>query len=458
MSKSKATWSLSRWLEYIQAQHPREIELGLERVEEVARRLALPLHRTRDDSLAPLIITVAGTNGKGSCVAMLAAIFQADGKRVGTYTSPHILRFNERIRIAGSDARDELICQGFARIEASRQDVSLSYFEYATLAALLLFQEASLDVLILEVGLGGRLDAVNIVTPDLTLITNIDLDHQDWLGNTRELIGREKAGILRPETPLIYGDADLPESISVHAAALQAPVYQLGKDYGFKKSLAQDSECWYWYGHDAAGQFCELPELPQPALDLCNAATVLQVLHLLADPPDRKAINTGLEQLTLAGRFQEIRDNTRRRTVLLDVAHNPHAAANLAAKLLNLKLQRSNPARPVQIHLLLAMMHDKDHKGFFDSLEKVVDFWYIAHFDQPRCQPAERLLQTLHEHALSQHSCPRFQGAFKTVGEAYQTAADKAGENDIIIACGSFVTVAEMMHLLTESAPGSELH
>jgi dihydrofolate synthase/folylpolyglutamate synthase len=448
--------TLEQWLERIQFLHPMEIDMGLHRVREVAERLGL----CHPKALAPLVVTVAGTNGKGSCTAMLDAVLRAASYRVGTYTSPHILRYNERVSLQGQAAQDALFCAAFTQIWQARQGVSLSYFEYGTLAALLILQQAELDVVILEVGLGGRLDAVNIIDTDLAVISSIDLDHQEWLGDTRELIAYEKAGIFRSGVPAVCGDLDLPESIRKVAHDLGCSLYQQGIDYGIAAqngnaySIRSDSSVslddklpnpatWGWWGHDRAGEPVQHARLPLPALDLINAATVLQVLTLLPASIPVSAIHAGLDGIGLAGRFQRLHNAEHPVPVIVDVAHNPHAANLLAAKLNKLRAQGMTG----RIHLLLAMMHDKDQPGFFLALENAVDICYIAHFAQPRCLKAEKLLEKL------QIAAPeaQFLGPFQTLTGAYEQACKNSAEDDIIVATGSFFTVAEVMQIINES-------
>jgi dihydrofolate synthase / folylpolyglutamate synthase len=426
--------TLDQWLERIQFLHPIEIDMGLHRVAQVAERLGLCTPK----ALAPLVITVAGTNGKGSCTAMLDAVLRAASYRVGTYTSPHLLRYNERVTLHGEAADDALFCAAFKQIWRAQQGVSLSYFEYGTLAALLILQQAKLDVVILEVGLGGRLDAVNIIDTDLAVISSIDLDHQEWLGDTRELIGYEKAGIFRRGAPAVCGDLDLPQSIRKAASDLGSPLFQQGIHYGI-----DDAASWSWWGHDRKGEPVRYAHLPLPALDLVNAATVLQAAILLPVAVTESAIRAGLDGVSLAGRFQRLHNPEHPVPVIVDVAHNPHAANLLASKLQKLKADGMTG----RIHLLLAMMHDKDQPGFFLALENTVDIWYIAHFAQTRCLKAEKLLEKLQAVEPEAEFC----GPFESLTEAYNLACSNSVEGDIILATGSFHTVAEVMQIINES-------
>ncbi|MCB1664341.1 MAG: bifunctional tetrahydrofolate synthase/dihydrofolate synthase [Pseudomonadales bacterium] len=417
--------NLSAWLERIQSLHPKEIELGLGRVREVAHRLGL----TRP---APCVITVAGTNGKGSTVAMLAAIAHAAGYRVGTYTSPHILRFNERITIRQQEASDQALCDAFARIDAVRGEISLSYFEFSTLAGLMLLEQAGLEIAVLEVGLGGRLDAVNIVDPDLSIITSIGLDHQDWLGNTREAIAVEKGGILRRGVPALCGDAEPPLTL-LELAQQKGTVLQIQeRDYGY----VQTGETWEWWYRPQPGQELLMEDLPVPGLDLVNAATVLTALQHLALLVPRAALEEGLLHPNIQGRFQRLSSPREGVSVRVDVAHNGHAGAMLAQKL---RRARSSGEIRGQVRVVLAMMSDKDHAAFHAALETEVDFWYIAAFAEPRCLAAETLYAILRERGA------RVCGPFESVEQAYRQACQDADAGDLILATGSFVTVADVM-------------
>ncbi len=460
-----ASLNLKQWLDLIQSLHPVEIDMGLHRVGQVAGRLGLLAGNKATEApvdgkkIAPLIITIAGTNGKGSCVAMLQSILRSAGYRVGTYTSPHILRYNERVQIEGTDADDTLFCKAFSDIWQAQQGVSLSYFEYSTLAALLMLQQADLDVIVLEVGLGGRLDAVNLIDPDIAVITSIGLDHQEWLGDTRELIGREKAGIFRAGIPAVCGDIDLPESISAYAAKISCDIYQQGVHYGFVETLSSSTDevnaplFWSWWGQSNLAQPMQFSELPLPALDLLNAATVLQVVALLAEQIPFKAIASGLAGLVLPGRFQTLHDPGHKVPVIVDVAHNPHAAQLLMAKLSRLKNRLAEHGG--RIHLILAMMRDKDQQGFFLTLESIIDIWYIAHFEQPRCLPAPELLRVLQnasqQKAVIGSQKTQLLGPFETLSLAYEEAVKASEEGDVIVATGSFFTVAALMQMINDS-------
>lgn len=415
--------TLHEWLDRIQALHPREIDLGLQRVREVARRLGVC-------TPAPFVITVAGTNGKGSTVAMLDAILRASGRRVGTCTSPHLHVYNERVGLHGEPASDTQLCAAFARIEAARGDISLTYFEYSTLAGLWLIAQERVDVAVLEIGLGGRLDAINLVDPDLAIITSIGLDHMEWLGDTREAIGREKAGILRAGVQALCGDLDTPVTILEEAQRLGAPLLLQGAHYGFERSDAG----WQWWGQDASGTPLRWPELPVPALDLLNAATVLQALQFLPSPPSRDIVRSALDGLILQGRFERVQHSRQWPEIRVDVAHNPHAAGLLKEKLQRFS-QGAGPAS--RIHVVLAMMADKDQLGFYKALESAVDFWYIAAFAETRGMSAQALYDLLQEQGA------QVLGPHATVAAACEHAIQCAGESDLVLVTGSFVTVAD---------------
>lgn len=420
--------TLQQWLDRIQALHPREIDLGLHRVREVAGRLGI----TRP---AQHVITVAGTNGKGSTVAMLDAILRASGLHVGTYTSPHLHVYNERIRIQGHNASDAQICDAFARIEAAREDLSLTYFEFSTLAGLWLIAQARPDVAVLEIGLGGRLDAVNLVDPDIAIVTSIGLDHMDWLGNTREAIGREKAGIFRSGIPALCGDLEPPDSVIEEASRAGAHLRLQGVDFGFVKHERN----WQWWGQDKAGRPLHWDGLPLPALDLVNAATVVQALQFLPLFVPLAAVHGALDGLGLEGRFQKMADPRHAFEVRVDVAHNPHAAGLLVQKLQEFKQRSGSGGR---VHVVLAMMADKDQFGFYKALESAVDFWYIAAFAETRGQRAEALFGIL----LGEGGV--IQGPYDNIAVAYEQACAIAGPDDLVLVTGSFVSVADVVRHL----------
>jgi len=407
--------SLDDWLHWQETLHPRTIELGLERVRAVLRRLqpAPPSH---------IVITVGGTNGKGSCVALLEAMLRAAGYRVGTYTSPHLLRYNERIRVNGAEADDASICQAFARIDAARGDHSLTYFEFGTLAALELFRDAAVEVAVLEVGLGGRLDAVNIVDADAALVVSVGIDHIDWLGPDRDSIGYEKAGIFRPGRPAICADPDPPPRLLDHAQHLGALFQRVGRDYGF----ARTGQTWRWWSKEM-----QLGDLPPPALagaqQLGNAAAALATLfslrHRLPVQPD--AICTGLLRARLPGRFQVIPGRVE---WILDVAHNPHSAAVLADNL----RERPCSGRTVAIIGLLA---DKDASGVIQALAGSVDQWYATTLAGPRGRSGAELAALLW--ATGARAT-----AHDDVIDACRAARLAASPDDRIVVLGSFHTVA----------------
>lgn len=417
--------TLDEWLSWQEQLHPSEIELGLERVRRVWQAL-------RPDGLACPVISVAGTNGKGSSVAMLESILVEAGYRVGAYTSPHLLRYNERIRLDRKAVDDQALCRAFARIDQARGDISLTYFEFGTLAALDIFAGAGLDAAVLEVGLGGRLDAVNIIDAEVALLTPVDIDHIDWLGGDRDSIGREKAGIFRPRHPAVCTDPQPPQSVLDEAGRLGVELHCLGPAFG----LQDEGETWSWHGPHK-----RLPGLPRPALtgdyQLQNAAGVLMVLECLRArlPVARDAIERGLTRLALAGRFQRI-DAGRATGVeqVLDVGHNPHAARALATHL------RGHPPGG-RTRAVYAALADKDVESVVASLVDVVDDWYLAGLAVPRGLSAEALQQRVGSLLPTGPAC------FASVSQAWQQAMADAGPGDRVIGFGSFFTVAELQRL-----------
>ncbi len=416
--------NLASWLSHIAAVHPREIELGLDRVRLVAR--AMGLDPTPGQRL-PVVFIIAGTNGKGSTAAALEAILLASGLRAGCYLSPHIERFNERFRINGADCDDARICAALAAVEQARQSVSLSYFEFATLAALKIFAGSRLDALILEVGLGGRLDAVNLIDADVMLITNIDLDHQYWLGDTREAIGAEKAGILRPGKPLVYGGTQPTGSIIERAAELRAPVYRYGEDYGADAG----ADGWRWWGRGGRGPL-RIDGLKPPRVSLAAMAPALQAAHVSPLAVTREGIRSAQGQAALPGR-QELRCCAASgMPVLLDVAHNPAAARMLAGEIFRLRRESVFSGKPA---VVLAMLADKDIEGFATALGGQADVWYIAEIDDSRAMSVAEQRRRL-------KACLPGAAIFTadSVPEAWR-AARECGAPEVVVT-GSFRTVA----------------
>ncbi|MGI9301197.1 MAG: bifunctional tetrahydrofolate synthase/dihydrofolate synthase [Gammaproteobacteria bacterium] len=415
--------NLHDWLSWQETLHVAAIDLGLARVGEVARRLRLtdPGHT---------VITIAGTNGKGSCAAFMEHILSAAGYRVGCYTSPHLLRYNERVRIHQEQVADELLCQSFARIDESREDITLSFFEFGTLAAMDIFERGEIDVAIMEVGLGGRLDAVNIQDPHLGLITRIGIDHTDWLGDDRESIGREKAGIMRKGRPVVCGDPDPPESVLAWARACGARLYRVGVDFDFSRG-AHD---WGWQGGPVGFEKLPLPALPGD-VQFINAATVLMGLSLLAGTlaVDETAIRQGLQRVTLPGRFQRKRGRIE---TVFDVAHNRDSAEELARSL------RKWPVQGRNLAVFSALKH-KDVEGMVASLGDVIDRWYVAPVDADRGLAIDELTSRM-ERLIDAARLEQF----RSVPEAYQAVLRDAGQDDRAVVCGSFHTVAEVMTAL----------
>lgn len=411
--------TLDQWLHWQETLHPSAIDLGLERPGKVLDALGLrhPDH---------VVIAVAGTNGKGSSVAMLESILRAAGYRVGCYTSPHLLRYNERVRIDGEPVDDSRLCEAFERIDQARGDTSLTYFEFGTLAAMDIFAREGLDVALLEVGMGGRLDAVNLQDADVALVTAIDVDHAAWLGDDREAIGREKAGIFRPRRPAVCSDPQPPASLLAYAAELGTALYRLGEAFDYSPG----EEGWRWQGANV-----RYAALPLPALrgdfQLQNAAGVVMVLALLGErlPVTAAQIRRGLSSVSLAGRFQLLSGAP---ATIVDVAHNPQSAAALAA---NLKAKMV----PGRTHAVVGVLADKDLAGVIGPLLPCVDRWYPAGLAIPRGSDSP----TLHQAIAGLGGAVEHD--YSTVGEALAAARSRAQPGDRIVVFGSFYTVAEAL-------------
>lgn len=418
--------SVSQWLAWQETLNPKEIDLGLERVKLVAQRLQL---------LNPAfkVITVAGTNGKGSCVALLSAMLTAAGYHTGAYTSPHLLRYQERIRVDEADIDDETLCRAFQRVDDARAEVPLTYFEFGTLTALLIFKDAGVDVTILEVGLGGRLDAVNVLDADVALITSIDIDHCDWLGNDREQIGREKAGIMRSGRPLVCGDLQPPSIIESMAASLGVSVDRIGREFQYQVGL----DCWSW-----SGRVQHYQGLPKPLLagahQYQNAAACLAVLERLVVDlhVSREHIEAGMRSQRLPGRFQRI---ARAPDVIVDIAHNPQAANSLAKTL-------ATQVFHGRTHAVFSALADKDIVGVISALQARIDFWYIAPLTLKRASSLEQLEQAIRSAGITQYQ------SFSDVAAAYHAAFDAAGDQDRLLVFGSFHTVAAVLELADDSS------
>jgi dihydrofolate synthase/folylpolyglutamate synthase len=411
--------TLAEWLAYLESLHPKTIALGLDRVAEVKARLNLSAD-------FPVII-VGGTNGKGSVCAMLESILHAAGFRVGCYTSPHLLDYNERVRIGRQQATDEDLCASFSDIEQVRGDIPLTYFEFGTLAAMQLFISRKVDVAILEVGLGGRLDAVNVFDADCAVVTSVDIDHTDYLGESREEIAFEKAGIFRQGAVAICADNDVPEALVKHAQAIGADLRCIGREFGFATHQGQ------W---DYRSEQVSRMAMPYPALrggfQLSNASAVLAALDAVRVrlPVSMAAIRRGLTEVQLAGRFQFVPGKPQ---LILDVAHNPHAARTLAKNLADL------PPCP-HTYAVFGMLKDKDVAAVVATLNPHIDTWLLAGIDAPRGASAEELAAVL--------TAVGIRGEIKTFADcavAIEHACNVAGENDRIAAFGSFYTVAAVM-------------
>lgn len=419
--------SLSQWLVHLESMHPVAIDMGLDRVAAVGERLKLHFD-------CP-VITVGGTNGKGSTCAMLESMLMQGSYRVGLYTSPHILDFNERARIDGHSVSDTVLCDAFTAVEAVRGDISLTYFEFTTLAILKLFADAKLDAVILEVGLGGRLDAVNIIDPDVAIVTSVDLDHQQYLGDTREKIGFEKAGIFRPQRAAICGDPSPPQSLVEHANNIGADLWLFGRDFNY----SGDRQQWSYGGRSVRRHALAYPSL-RGANQLLNASAALAALEVLRDrlPLGAQEVRAGLVLVELPARFQVL---PGRPAVILDVAHNPHAAATLAQ---NLDQMGFFP----YTYAVFGAMSDKDIAGVLSHLKDKIDHWYLCDLPLPRAASAESLAAALGSAGFvagNTGGTERSVQCFATPAEAYAAARDSVSENDRIVVFGSFLTVAGVM-------------
>lgn len=422
---------LAAWLAHLESLHPKGqagIELGLERVRRVKAALG-------QSETVPLIL-VGGTNGKGSTCCYLENILKKAGYKVGCYTSPHLLRYNERVRLEGQPASDAALCAAFARVEAARGDTALTYFEFGTLAAWEVFATAGLDAIIMEIGLGGRLDAVNVYEPDVSIVTGIGLDHMDWLGNTREAIGFEKAGIFRTGKPAFCSDPQAPQSLLDHAKEIGADLRLLGRDFGFDRSAENRAQWRFWLrqGEQVQRRILGYPGL-RGATQLYNASVAIAALDCLKHriPVPMQAIREGLMEAELPGRFQVL---PGRPAIVLDVGHNPQAIAVLEDNLGTMGFYQNTYA-------VLGMLADKDIASALQPLKGKVDRWFAATLEGPRGTAAQDLAEIIAQCGvggeISCHENPAI---------ALAAAQEIAGENDRILAFGSFYTVAGVLHAL----------
>ncbi|WGE72350.1 bifunctional tetrahydrofolate synthase/dihydrofolate synthase [Actinobacillus equuli] len=417
--------SLTTWLDYLEKSHFKPIDMGLERIKSVAEALELL-------QPAPYVITVAGTNGKGSTCRLLEVALLKAGYRVGVYSSPHLIRYNERVRIQGELLNDEAHVQSFAKIQ-QKKTASLTYFEFSTLSALQLFKEANLDIVILEVGLGGRLDATNIVDPHLAIITSIDIDHVDFLGDNREDIGREKAGIFRENIPVIIGEPDCPRSILQQAKALNCQVVR--RNVNWKYSVENNRFHWQ-------SEFIDWQDLPMPQIPIPNAGTALAALAQLPFEINEQVVRAALQEAQMTARFQTLTEKDFANfsgkqplaQVIIDVGHNPHAAKYLAGRLSSLKQANQ------KIYAVFSALVDKDLSGIVEPLENVIDEWYCAGLAGYRGQSGEEVYQKLAKVLPNSTAC-----YYQTVPEAAESLFAKANKTDIILIFGSFHTVSDFL-------------
>ncbi|WP_214000224.1 bifunctional tetrahydrofolate synthase/dihydrofolate synthase [Arsukibacterium sp.] len=412
LTSSQSCHTLADWLCYIEQSHPIDkIELGLDRVSRVADRAGLA-------QLPGKVILIAGTNGKGSTARTLEQLLLAQGFRVGVYSSPHLLRFNERLRLNNHDADDALWVDAMAEVEALRGDTPLTYFEFTTLAAFSILKRQPVDFCLIEVGLGGRLDATNIVSPDLSVITTIDLDHQDWLGNDRETIGREKAGVFRRHNPVVIGELLPPESVMARAAELNCPALTVNHDYFYQ----QHDDSWHWHCGAVLYQ-----NLPLPALPVQNVATSLAVLYQLSLLPDEAVLRQVMTELNLAGRMQFLQ---QRPAIIIDVAHNPQSTRYLATKLAELKPGHS------KVLALVGMLKDKDIAQALAPLTSVIDQWHLSSLPGSRGAPAAQLVAAL---AGADYQL------YQDVTSAFRRLLSTLQDDDLLVIFGSFVTVSAVL-------------
>lgn len=423
---------LDQWLDYVEGQHPKAIALGLERVASVRDSL----ERNNGRSFSGPLITVGGTNGKGSTCFMLEAILRAAGYRVGLYTSPHLLRYSERVRVNGEEASDRRLCEAFQRVDAARLGagppgpVPLTYFEYGTLVAWDIFCDSALDVVILEVGLGGRLDAVNIFDADCAVLTSVDMDHMDYLGDTREKIGAEKAGIFRRGKAAVVADPMPPATVLSHAEQTGADLRLIGRDFGYKG----DRQQWLYWSRDSRRAGLAYPAL-RGANQLLNACGALAALDAVADrvPVSMNDVRRGFSEVELPGRFQVL---PGRPSVVLDVAHNPHAAAVLADNL-------SNMGFFPETYAVFGMLSDKDIVGVCRALRGRVTAWHAVTLAGPRGANSATLARAIEESGaggeIRQFDSPR---------QGLADARRRAVEGDRIVVFGSFLTVADALKVI----------
>lgn len=408
--------SLADWLGWLEQSHSKEIDLGLDRIRQVAERLELLNPRAK-------VITVAGTNGKGSCVTATAGLLQTAGFSAGVYTSPHLLHYAERIQINGKPVADELICAAFEIIADAAAEISLTYFEYGTLAALVIFKQQDVDYMVLEVGLGGRLDAVNIIDADVAVITSIAIDHQDWLGDNREDIGREKAGILREQQLFVCADPNPPQTILALAKQFNTSAHFIERDFSF----GVQGQSWLWHGKTSTGDDAHLPSMRTPHLPLPSMAAALQAVQLLNIELTPDQLEHCLLNLVLAGRFQKL--VFQEREFILDVAHNPAATEYFAKRL------RGEPIAG-KTFAIVAMMSDKDRSASLANLAGLVNEWYLLDLaDVPRAATPTSLAENLAE----------LNAQVKATGDIQSLMCEiltHAQPQDRILVFGSFFTVA----------------
>lgn len=413
--------TLPQWLAYVEKLHPNVIELGLSRIGKVAKDLQVI-------NFDAQVITVAGTNGKGTTCAFLEEILLQAGYKVGVYSSPHIQRYTERLRINKQELSEQAHCDAFAIVEKIREETSLSYFEYATLSCLTLLKQAQCDYILLEVGLGGRLDATNVVESDASVITTIAIDHVDWLGSDREKIGFEKAGVFRAHKPVICGEFDPPLSLQSHAENLNCKIQYAGKDFSYQIT----GKHWDWSGKQT------IKELRLPLLPVQNASTALAVIEALQIKINPAVLKNAIENASLAGRLQKISTSSAV-DLYLDVAHNPQSAQYLASQL---RLIKADKAEQCKVHAIVGMLADKDITGTFDQINAEIDFCNLVSLDCYRGLKADSLLESYKKSKNVQTTAI----CFENVNSAYETVRNKVESSDIIIIFGSFHTVSDFLN------------